>query len=319
MNATLTPTLLDPFEHETFYDESARTLSFASRGFEIPFHDLVRHLSFDLVGAIPKSLGKLSEAPPTGPASFASAFYQVGASVLAITTEIEEARGSHRVLELLGLAEDLRLRVNMTVPGGEALAKLGKAERDLVESGRSLGQVRVWGNETGLVSTTRRALSRQMRGTGLDTQVLGRDALEPVYQPPAAETLTLDAFSENDLRVTALLLDLLRELPVEGGLTRAARQMAASRNRVRRKGSIVSYAYETHRAGTGVLHLRRREVEAGAERPGLVRTFVVAGLRGAARLRIRDLGGRAHAEFAGTKESVALIRQALISHLGGRA
>jgi len=319
VNATLTPMHLDPFEHETFHDESGRTLSFAARGFEIPFHDLVRHISFDLVGAIPKPLGKLSESPSEGPASFASAFYQVGPSVLAITTEIEGARGSHRVLELLGLAEDLRLRLNLTVPSGEALAKLPKADRELVESGRSLGQARVWGNESGLLSTTRRALARQMRGTGLDAQVLPVEFDEPVYQPPTSETLSLDLFSDNDLRVTSLLLELLKEMPVEGGLTRAARQMAASRNRVRRKGSIVSYAYETHRAGTGVLHMRRREVEAGAERPGLVRTFVVAGLRGAARLRIRDLGGRAYAEYAGTKASVAAIRGALISHLGGRA
>lgn len=321
MNATLTPTLLDPFEHETYLDESGRTLSFAPRGFEIPLHDLVRHLSFDLVGAIPKPLGKLKESlgSTDGPASFASAFYQVGASVLAITTEIEGAKGSHRVLELLGLAEDLRLRLNMTLPGNEASAKLGAEEKSALQAGRSLGQVRVWGNETGLLSTTRRALSRQMRGIGLETQVLGRGAQEPVYQAAAFERLSLDTFSDNDLRVTAQLLDLLKQLPAEGALTRAARQMAASRNRVRRKGSIVSYAYETHRAGTGVLHLRRREVEAGAERPGLVRTFVIAGLRGGARLRIRDLGGRTHAEYAGTRQSVDAIRAALIATLGGRA
>ncbi|MBL4850545.1 MAG: hypothetical protein JKY65_33930 [Planctomycetes bacterium] len=275
------------------------------------------------MGAIPKPLGKLKESlslgSNEGPASFASAFYQVGPSVLAITTEIEEAKGSHRVLELLGLAEDLRLRINMTLPGGEALAKLGAEEKAALEAGRSLGQVRVWGNETGLVSTTRRALARQMRGTGLETQVLSRSAEEPIYEAPVTERLSLDVFSDNDLRVTAHLLELLKGMAAEGALTRAARQMAASRNRVRRKGSIVSYAYETHRAGTGVLHIRRREVEAGAERPGLVRTFVIAGLRGGARLRIRDLGGRAHAEYAGTRESVAAIRAALLATLGGRA
>ena len=48
--------------------------------------------------------------------------------------------------------------------------------------------------------------------------------------------------------------------------------------------------------------MRRREVEHGLERPGLVRTFNVAGLSGATRVRLREVGGKAGAEFAGSPE-----------------
>lgn len=318
---TAIQSLRDPFEHQTTLAENGLLLSFGPRGFEIPLLELVRHLSFDLVGAIPKPLNKLSEslASEGGPTRFSCASYQVGPSVLALTTEIEEPGGRHRVLELLGLAEDLRLRLNMTLPEGEALAELPEAEQARVLDGRSLGQVRVWGNEKNLLNSTRRALSRQMRSAGLDTQPVSREVSEPLYRPQAAEYLPLGGFSESDLRVSEQLLALLSAMPAEGSQPRAARQVAASRSRVRRKGSIVGYSYETHRAGTGALHLRRREVEAGAERPGLVRTFVVAGLRGGARLRIRDLGGRATAQYAGTASSVKLIREALKTYLGGRS
>ena len=318
---TAIQSLRDPFEHQTTLAENGLLLSFGSRGFEIPLLELVRHLSFDLVGAIPKPLTKLNEslASEGGPTRFASATYQVGPSVLAITTEIEEAGGSHRVLELLGLAEDLRLRLNMTIPGGEALAELPEAEQARVREGRSIGQVRVWGNEKNLITNTRRALGRQMRSAGLETQPVSRDVIEPLYRPQAAEYLPLSGFSENDLRVSEQLLALLSAMSADGGQGRPARQVASHRSRVRRKGSIVGYSYETHRAGTGALHLRRREVEAGAERPGLVRTFVVSGLKGGARLRIRDLGGRALAQYAGTRSSVEAIRVALKAQLGGRA
>jgi hypothetical protein len=64
--------------------------------------------------------------------------------------------------------------------------------------------------------------------------------------------------------------------------------------------------------------MRRREVEAGPERPGLVRTFNVVGLRGAGRLRIRDVGGRALAEVAGARETVDATIGFLAERLGMR-
>ena len=118
--------------------------------------------------------------------------------------------------------------------------------------------------------------------------------------------------------LTLVLLALLAKLPVEKAQIRAPRRVSAHADRIRRKNSIVSFRYETHRAATGVLHLRRREVEAGLERPGLVRTFNLAGLRGAARLRIRDVGGRTMAEFAGVPETVQAISEFLERNMGGR-
>lgn len=314
------PLLLDPFEHEMTLADDPRTLSFAPRAFEVPPLELLRHLAFDLVGQIPRPLGDVSESLAAisggeGAFKFESSCFQVGASVLAIQTSIEELGARHRVLEFLGVGEDLRVRINYAELNRD-LGKLPAAARAELDEGRSLGQVRIWGNEASLIANTRRTLGRAFNTLGLESRILDRSVPEPTYRPPAAGRFTIENFPHDDLRVMEILLALLRQMPVEGASKRAPRRIGAHRDRVRRKGSIVSYAYETHRAGTGVLHMRRREVEAGVERPGLVRTFVAAGLAGGARLRIRDVGGRAVAEFAGSSESVEAIRNGLTSVMG---
>lgn len=316
------PQLLDPFEREITLAEEPRVLSFSSRGFKIPLEELLRHLAFDLVSAIPRSLGHVQEEIPADDEvfTFRSEFFQVGPSVLAVGTEIEQPRASHRVLELLGVKEDIRVRLNLTrFPEAVLTAKdLPVAMRESVEEGRSLGQVRIWGNEPGLVAEVRRTLARQMHHAGIESRVLDRSVEEPLYHPPAGYRLHLDGLPSSDLQVADMLLELLSRMPVEGAQRRAPRQISTHKSRVRRKGAIVSYRYETHRSGTGVLHMRRREVEAGVERPGLVRTFIVAGIRGAARLRIRDVGGRTNAEFAGTEEAVDVLGAYLTQAMGGR-
>lgn len=311
--------VLDPFETEVTLADESRVLSLSPRCFELPLEELLRHLAFDLVSAIPRPLGEVSEelAGPAGPYRFGSTFYQIGASVLAITTEIAEPAGAHRVIELLGVGEDVRVRINLTRLGGPPEA-LPPAVREAVGDGWALGQVRIWGNEARLVSDVRRTLGRQMRGAGIESRALDRAIHEPVYRPPAADRLSLDALSNKDLVVADQLLALLAALPVAGVRQRAPRQIAIHDDRIRRKGAVVSFHYETHRAGSGVLHIRRREVEAGAERPGLVRTFNVAGLRGGARVRIRDVGGRTSAEFAGTRATVAALGEWFARHMGGR-
>lgn len=298
-------------------------LSFSPRGFAVPLEELVRHLAFDLVGGIPKPLGVVQEdlaSDGVGPISFRSSFAQVGPSVLAIATEIEEREAHHRVLELLGVKEDVRLRLNMTQFSPSVLSDAHPTPfRDSIEAGRSLGQVRIWGNEPTLVGEIRRTLARQIVHAGIDSRALDRHVIEPVYRPPAAGHMLLESLPSDDLVVAERLLEVLQQQPVDGAQRRAPRQISTHQSRVRRKNSIVSYHYETHRAGTGVLHMRRREVEAGHERPGLVRTFVLTGLRGAARLRIRDVGGRVHAEFAGTARSVDSLGTYLERAMGGRA
>jgi hypothetical protein len=317
------PQLLDPFEHELTLSDDPRVVSFSRRGFEIPLEDLAKNLAYDLVGRIPRPLGKVKEEIDDGksPFSYGSAFFQIGDSVLALCTEIDMEGASHRVLELLGIAEDVRVRLNLTLHNKDAVGKLNlsNAAKAVIEEGRALGQARVWGSVHGTKrAEIRRTLHRQMTTVGMDSKVLDRSVTEPTYKPPAAARISLDAMPSNDLRVADLLLELLASLPVEGADVRNPRRISAHNDRIRDKGSIVSFRYETHRAATGVLHIRRREVEAGLERPGLVRTFNVAGLRGAGRLRIRDVGGRVSAEFAGSQETVDAIRNMLVARMGGR-
>ncbi|RMG15712.1 MAG: hypothetical protein D6731_07755 [Planctomycetota bacterium] len=322
MKHTLPPPLLDPFEQELTLAEVPRVLSFAPRAVEIDLEDLVRSWSFDLVGAIPRPLGTVREsftAPERGPIDYLCAAYQVGSSTLALATEITEPAARHRVLELLGVREDVRLRINLALLSPDAEDGLTRAARAEVEAGRPLGQVRVWGNDSPARGEARLHADRVLRNLGFDARLLDRTVREPTYVPPAGGRRVLTALPSDDLRAVDALLALLGLLPVEGVDRRAPRRVAAHTDRLRRKGSIVSYRYETHRAATGVLHLRRREVEAGVERPGLVRTFNLAGLRGGARLRIRDVGGRCSAEFAGTPDSVRVIAAALERQLGGRA
>ncbi len=319
----VSPPLLDPFEHELTLADLPRVLSFSHKAFEIPLPDLVKTWAYDLVGAIPRPLGSVREEIPLESSllTFESSSFQVGASVLAMCTEIRQAGVTHRVLELLGIKEDIRVRFNMTHHDLALLDSFGLSPgaEDVVRNGRNLGQVRIWGSESSPRGDVRTTLARTMLNLGLDCRVLDRSVEEPIYRPPTAYRLALDQLPHKDLKVADLLLALLESLPVDKCQRRAPKRIACHNDRIRRKGSIVSFRYETHRAATGVLHMRRREVEAGLERPGLVRTFNVAGLRGAARLRIRDVGGRASAEFAGTVDTVEHIQDALIRSMGGRA
>jgi hypothetical protein len=187
-----------------------------------------------------------------------------------------------------------------------------------VTAGQALGQVRLWTSEPTKALELRKTISRQLANAGLEMQILGRNAQEPVYTPPRAERLALEGLPGNDVKVAGDLLALLAFMPVPGQPLKPPRRIGVHTERVRRDNAIVVYHYETHRAASGVVHVRRREVEAGVERPGLVRTFNVAGLAGAARIRLREVGGRASAEFAGTAESCDRIRQVLTQVFGGR-
>lgn len=326
----IAPLLIDPFENELTLAPEPRVISFAARGLELPLDELVRHLAFDVVGAIPRPLGEVQEAFPepgaAGSAARARPFsyklrsFAMGPATLALATEISEPEAQHRVIELLGVGEDVRVRVNMTRllrPDPSAHPAIQQA----IAAGRALGQVRIWAGESGAAGELRRTLSRQLTSAGIDSQVLVRDVPEPVYRPPAAARFTLDMLPQDDARVAAVLVSLLSQHPVPGAPPRPARQVGAHQSRVRKATTIVSHAWETHRAGSGVLHMRRREVEAGVERPGLVRTFNLAGLRGAARVRIRDVGGRVTAELAGTGPAVEALVEALQARLtlGGRS
>ena len=316
---TATP-VLDPFETESTLATEPRVLAFSPRAFEMPMQELLRHIAFDLVGAIPRPLGEVREQAAEkgkGPLSYKLNFFHLGQAVLALTTEIEEAHAEWRVLELLGMGADLRLRLNMTrlrEPDG-----LNGEEADAVRAGQPLGQVRIWSNDNSRSASVRHTLARQLRGAGVETHALGRGAAEPTYRPPAARRMTLESLPEKDLDVCDELLALMNVLPVEGALRRSPRRMGEHHERLRKGNGIVSHHDEIHRAATGVLHMRRREVEAGIERPGLVRTFNVAGLAGAARLRIRDVGARAVAEYAGSPGAVKAIEKALQTSMGGRA
>jgi len=315
---TATP-VLDPFETESTLATDPRVLAFSPRAFEMPMQDLLRHVAFDLVGAIPRALGEVREQfaeRKQGPRSYKLGFSHLGQAVLALTTEIEEPHAQWRVLELLGMGADLRLRLNMTRL--HDASGLQGEEADAVRAGQPLGQVRIWSNDNSRSASVRHTLARQLRAAGIETHALGRGAVEPTYQPAAAGRLTLEALPEQDLEVCDELLALMAVLPVEGALRRSPRRMGEHHERLRKGNSIVSHHYEIHRAATGVLHMRRREVEAGIERPGLVRTFNVAGLAGAGRLRIRDVGTRAVAEFAGSRATGKAITKGLGSRMGGR-
>lgn len=314
----IAPTYLDPFENEQTLAPEPRVLSFAPRGLEIPLDELMRHLAFDVVGAIPRALGELQESLSEPPFTYRLRTYHLGQAVLGLATEISEPDAQHRVLELLGVGEDVRIRVNMTRLQ-VAAAEQHSAVQQAVAEGRALGQVRIWAGESTVAGELRRMLARQLMSAGIDSQVLVRDVPEPTYRPPAGARVNLDFLPVSDARVAAELVAVLNQFPVVGQPSRPARQLGAHQSRVRKASSIVSHTFEVHRAGTGVLHMRRREVEAGVERPGLVRTFNLAGMSGAARVRIRDVGGKATAELAGTRPAVEALREALVARLGERA
>lgn len=313
--------ILDPFETEATLAVEPRVLSYHPKVFELSVDELVRLLSFDVVGAVPRALGTTYEHVGLNGAGFlySASYYQVGPQVLALATEIDEGTTRHRVLELLGVGGDVRVRLNAAQVRDPGARELSKSARAAVEAGRALGQVRLWTSEGTRLNDLRKTITRQLATAGLDVQVLGRNAREPVYTPPRSDRVVLEALPSNDVKVAGDLLALLAFLPVPGQALKPPRRIGVNTERVRREGSIVVYHYETHRAATGVVHVRRREVEAGTERPGLVRTFNVAGLAGAARVRIREVGGKAAAEFAGTPDSVERIRQVLTQVFGARA
>jgi hypothetical protein len=315
------PVLLDPFELEATLAVETRVLSYHPRVFELSVDELVRLLSFDIVGAVPKPLGTTYEHVGENGAGFlySASYYQVGPQVLALATEIDEGTTRHRVLELLGVSGDVRVRLNAAILRSTEGRDLSKSARAAVDAGRALGQVRLWTSEPTKANDLRKTIARQLASAGLDVQVLGRNAAEPVYTPPCSERLALEALPASDVKVAGDLLALLAFLPVPGQPLKPPRRIGVHTERVRREGSIVVYHYETHRAATGVVHVRRREVEHGLERPGLVRTFNVAGLSGATRVRLREVGGKAGAEFAGSQEAIERVRQVLTQVFGGRA
>jgi hypothetical protein len=315
------PVLSDPFEVEATLTQERRVLSFHPRTFELSLEELVRLLAFDIVGAVPKALGSTEERTgDNGHALlYSAAYYQVGPQVLALATEIDEGHSRHRVLELLGISGDVRVRLNVAQVRDPLAKELPRSARVAAAEGRGLGQVRLWASDPQKQNELRKTIGRQLELAGVEAQSLASDAREPIYVPPCAERLTLESLPSADVKVAGDLLALLALMPVAGQPVKPPRRMGEHAERVRREGAIVIYRYETHRAATGVVHVRRREVEAGIERPGLVRTFNVAGLAGAARVRIREVGGKAAAEYAGTPESVERIRQLLTQVFGGKA
>ncbi|MCA8920396.1 MAG: hypothetical protein KDD82_01230 [Planctomycetes bacterium] len=310
-----TPLLLDPFEIEQTLASAPRVLAFSPQGFEIPLDVLLRHLAFDIVGGIPRPLGEIVEDDLLPGFRYRLRSFHLGQGILALATEISDHAGEHRALELLGIGKDARVRLNLTRP--RDVSALPPMVQSRVAAGWSLGQVRVWANDA--KSEIRRVLSRQLVHAGVENEVLPRHVEEPVYCPPAAGRLFLDHLPDDDFRVVELLLQLVRDMHPAGGPPRPARRVGLGDQRVRHKEAIVSYRCEIHRVQSGVVHARRREVEAGVERPGLVRTFNVAGIGGAGRLRIRDVGGRASAEFAGTPTSIEHVAAHLTQHMGGRS
>jgi hypothetical protein len=307
--------LVDPFEPEQTLAPEPRLLSFSARALDAPTDELVRSLAFDLCGAIPRPLGETDERPQEDERA-RLAFYQVGQHALAIVSDLDRPAARFRVFELLGTGGDTRVRVNLVLVRDPSAFELSRSALEAVAAGRPLGQVRLWGDPT-QTAEMRRTIGRQIG----DLDPLSLDALarEPLYAPPDSTRLVLDPLPVSDVKVAGELLALLAAMPVEGQHVRPPRRIGVHQERVRREAVIVSWHFEVHRGGTGVVHARRREVESGVERPGLVRTFVVAGLRGAARVRLRDVGGKCAAEIAGSRASVAAIRDALSRSFGGRA
>ncbi len=305
----------DPFEVEHLLLPDTKVLTFAPRALELPLEELVRLMAFDVVGQIPRANGGVEERVGENGAGFLfqSLFFQIGPSTLGIATEIDEGVARHRVLELLGLGGDVRARVCFSLLRDAASRDgLPRSARDALAQGRSLGQVRLYHGEPTGTTELRRALTRGLVSAGVDPQALpGAELKEPEFHPPAHRRLALE-LPPADIKVAGDLLGILALLPVDGQMPRPPRRIGHHQERVRREdGTIVSWRFETHRGATGIVFLRRRDVEAGLERPGLVRTFVVAGLKGATRLRVREVSGRAVAEVAGARAAVDTVAEAL--------
>ena len=160
------PVLLDPFELEATLAVEARVLSYHPRVFELSVDELVRLLSFDIVGDQP--LGTTYEHVGENGAGFlySASYYQVGPQVLALATEIDEGTTRHRVLELLGVSGDVRVRLNAAVLRSTEGRDLSKSARAAVDAGRAIGQVRLWTSRRGRTTCARRSrASSRQRGS----------------------------------------------------------------------------------------------------------------------------------------------------------
>jgi hypothetical protein len=305
----------DPFEREHLLVRDAPVLSFGPRAFELGAEELVRWIGLDLAAGVPKELGSVRERFPRGDdeIAFAVAFFQIS-TALAVFTEIEEPRGEHRVVEVLGVRGDLRARFNLARPRTRTLAaspRLPEADAtQTLAAPETLGNVRVFGSDTGEASRAVASIHRHMLLLGFEPRPESRPG-EHLFEPPAADRFVCELPAEDSV-VAARLVEVVAALPVESARARPARRLAAFEERLKRPGgSLVLTRYELHRAGTGVLHARRREVESGPERPGLVRTWNLAGVRGGTRVRIREVGGRTVAELGGSVEGVAAAKKLL--------
>ncbi len=295
----------DPSERELLLVRDASVLAFGPRAFEASAEELIKWIGLDLAAGVPFEVGALDEIYGTrkGEIRYAARFYQLG-SALAIVTDVEEPQAAHRVLEILGVKGDVRVRFNITRSRSRKLATVG-ASPGQREEAEPLGNVRVWGGEPGEAERAVASIHRHLRLLGIEPQA--KEGPEPRFEPPVADRWACE-LPGTDAPVTAALVELLLARGIENARVRPPRRMSLLEDRVKRAdGNSIAYRFEAHRAGSGVLHLRRREVEAGPGRPGLVRTWNVVGLRGGARLRVRDVGGRAVAEVGGSRDGVAAI------------
>ena len=306
----------DPSERELLLVRDASVRAFGPRAFEASAEELIKWIGLDLAAGVPIEVGAFDEsyAARKGDLRYAARFYQLG-TALAVVTDVEEPQEAHRVLEVLGVKGDVRVRFNITRSRSRKLATVGGAPSQSEEA-EPLGNVRVWGGEPGEAERAVASIHRHLRLLGIEPQA--KEGAEPRFEPPAADRWTCE-LPGADAPVTAALVELLLARPIENARVRPPRRLSLLEDRVKRaEGNSIAYRFEAHRAGSGVLHLRRREVEAGSGRPGLVRTWNVIGLRGGVRLRLRDVGGRAIAEVGGSREGVAAIAEFMEKRFAAR-
>lgn len=308
----------DPSERELLLVRDASVLAFGVRAFEASAEELIKWIGLDLAAGVPIEVGATEESYPgrRGDVRYSARSYQLG-TALAVVTDVEEPEGAHRVLEVLGIKGDVRVRFNITRSRSRKLIATAGGSPAVREEAEPLGNVRVWGGEPGEAERAVASIHRHLRLLGLEPQA--KEGTEPRFEPAAAARWACD-MPGSDAAVVSALIELLLARSIEGARSRPPRRLALLEDRVKRaEGNSIAYRFETHRAGSGVLHVRRREVEAGSGRPGLVRTWNIMGLRGGARLRIRDVAGRAVAEAGGSREGVAAVAGFLEKHFAARS
>jgi hypothetical protein len=310
--------LEDPSERELVLHREAPALAFGPKALAVSPDELMRFVGLDLAAGVPIEIGTTGErfSLKRGEATTQARFFLLG-SALGIATDVDEPQAAHRVLEVLGIKGDVRVRINMTRARTRKLAPVGGPIEVAPEAGEALGNVRVWGGEPGEAERALASIHRHLKLAGLEPSPAHE--AEPRFVPPAADRWLCD-LPLADIAVTTALIELLQAHTVEGARIRPPRRLALLEDRVKRAdGGLLAYRYEVHRAGTGLVHLRRREVEAGPGRPGLVRTWNVTGLRGGVRLRLRDVAGRAVAEAGGSREGVVALAGFLRVHFQARS